>query len=137
MLRQVKKIKYLIIAVLLLLVFSVPALAGRVIKYRCDRCDFVSNPLEAGAGVSGVEKTIVYCSICKNFYSIETKKSPTAENVINDRAVEPVGKEMFFGKERLVYPCPRCFYRAIEYKGPDCPVCLEGTLEEEMVGLWE
>lgn len=113
------------------------AFAGTLVELSCDTCGFKSGSMQEGCGFAGVRHTIIFCDICKTFYSIPTDIEFETEKNAGADLVKPTGKEDFLGSERLVYPCPRCGSKGFSYDGPACPMCNKGTLKKEDLGYWD
>jgi Zn finger protein HypA/HybF involved in hydrogenase expression len=111
--------------------------AGALVEFHCDKCGFKSSSVSEGCGLMGVEYTVVYCKICKDFYAIPTEIAFETERNKSVIPVKPIGKKEFLGTERLIYPCPKCSSEVFVYNGPICPICTKGRLRKNTVGLWD
>jgi predicted RNA-binding Zn-ribbon protein involved in translation (DUF1610 family) len=123
----------ILIAVILFL--STFAFAGSIIRLVCDHCGYKSQKLFAEGGFLG-SNTIIFCEKCKKFYTIVTEVY-RQDRTPNLKPVEPIGKKIFLGEERLLYPCPKCGKGAVAYSGPICPICKKGKLSQLFKGLWD
>lgn len=123
--------------VLGLLFFVTIAFAGQIKQFNCSYCGFKSSEVFDGIGKSGIEKTVVYCSACKDFFAIPTKRVFQTQSNMLIKIINWRGYNKFMGKMLLVYPCPVCNGDAYVYDGSVCPVCKEGKLKTEIKGDWD
>ncbi|MFH1199391.1 MAG: hypothetical protein V1650_04485 [Candidatus Omnitrophota bacterium] len=125
------------LVILALLFIATITFAGQIKQLTCDYCGFKSSEVFEGAGKSGIEKTIVYCPKCKDFFAIPTKRAFQTQANMLIKTTNWKGYSKFMGRTRLVYSCPVCNGDAYVYDGPVCPACKKGKLKTENIGDWD
>jgi len=125
---------------LLLIVLSLSSLAyaAEEIEIKCDSCDLrsvvLSGPIKAQVKLC-LTNTVMYCTKCKDFFSIETgftENNEEAGKPVDFDKLKKIEKGEFASHyigDEPVFWHPKCNGRACIYYGKKCPKCSQGMLK--------